>query len=126
MKSRFAIILISALLAVSTFVGLPQFFAQNGRAMDNRISNKLSFEEIREKVTNALPHGTPLAQILTYFKNSNVEHSYYKPDNEVYAAIRNIRGGFLFFVSVDGLIRIRLDESGRLESLDFREVNVGP
>ena len=74
MKIRFSSFRKGTLLAFLFLVGLASSLAQDTSVMDDRISNNLTFKQIREKVSNSLPPGTPLAEILEYFKNNNVEH----------------------------------------------------
>lgn len=73
MKNGFSYSRTCALFAVWFLVGLTPLLAHCSPVMDDKISNRLTFEQIREKVTLALPRGTPLAEIEQYFKRNDVE-----------------------------------------------------
>jgi hypothetical protein len=70
-----------------TACGLTLFFRAG------RLNNWLTLAQIKERVSADLPRGPPLSKIDRYFTDSEVEHSYYEPGNEVSAMIHSIWGG---------------------------------
>lgn len=98
---------------------------QDAHPIRNEIDNGMTLEQIDKAARAALPQGTTLAQIDRYLAENHVEHSLYKPTNQVFAAIRNIKGGF-FPVSKNAQIIITLDKSERLVSLEVNAVMTGP
>jgi hypothetical protein len=99
--------------------------SQSARPMDRKIDNSMTLEEIDHAARAALPQGTTLTEIDRYLTDNHVEHSFYKPTNQVFAAIRNIKGGF-FPVSKDAQVIITLDKSERLAILEVKPVMTGP
>jgi hypothetical protein len=66
-----------------------------------------------------------LPEIDQYFAQNQVEHSFYKPTNQVFAAIRDIKGGF-FPISKDAQIIITLDDAERLATIEVKPIFTGP
>ncbi len=93
--------------------------------MQKPINNNMTLQKIDTTVRAALPQGTTLADIDKYFTENHVEHSFYRPTNQVFAAVPNIKGGF-FPVSKGAQIIIMLDKSERLMSLEVNAVMTGP
>jgi hypothetical protein len=60
-----------------------------------------------------------------YFTDSEVEHSYYEPANEVSAMIHFVWGG-RFLVQKDAWIKIALDENRKLKGITVEPVFTGP
>jgi hypothetical protein len=93
--------------------------------MSRKINNSMTLEQIDHATRAALPRGAALAEIDRYFTENHVEHSFYKPTNQVFAAIRNIRGGF-FPISKDAQIIVSLDRSEKLINIEVKAVMTGP
>jgi hypothetical protein len=89
------------------------------------LNSSMTLEQIDHVVRASLPAGTTLQDIDGFFTKHRVEHSFYEPANQVFAAIRNIKGGF-FPVSKDAQIIITLDKSERLVGLEVKAVMTGP
>lgn len=93
--------------------------------MEDRLSNWLTLEQIRERVSMALPRGSPLSVIDQYFAENKIEHSYYEKTNQVFARIDNIRGGQPP-ITKGAQIIITLDKSKALDSIEVKPVFTGP
>jgi hypothetical protein len=93
--------------------------------MGTKIESSMTLEEIADAARTALPQGVSLAEINQYLTENHVEHSFYKPTNQIFAAIRDIRGGF-FPVSKDAQIIITLDNSERLATTEVKSILTGP
>ena len=91
----------------------------------DRLNNWLTLEQINERVTTDLVHGTPLAEIDQYFTSNNVEHSYVARTNEVYAMIHSIWGGGIL-TRKDAWIKIQLDQDRKLGGIKVEPVFTGP
>lgn len=113
------------LLAFLLVTGVPQSWSQDAHPMQKPINNNMTLQKIDTTVRAALPQGTTLADIDKYFTENHVEHSFYRPTNQVFAAVPNIKGGF-FPVSKGAQIIIMLDKSERLMSLEVNAVMTGP
>jgi hypothetical protein len=85
----------------------------------------MTLEQIDHVVRASLSQGTNLQDIDGFLTKNRVEHSFYAPTNQVFAAIPNIRGGS-FPVSKGAQIIITLDKSERLVSLEVKAVMTGP
>ena len=92
---------------------------------EKRLHNWLTLEQINERVSKDLAKNTPLSKIEKDFTENDIEHSYYEKMNQVFAAIRNIRGG-IFPVSKDAQIIITLDKDKNLKSIEVKPIFTGP
>jgi hypothetical protein len=98
---------------------------QNAPPVDTTVDNGMTFEQIAHAARTALPQGISLPEIDQYFAQNQVEHSFYKPTNQVFAAIRDIKGGF-FPISKDAQIIITLDDAERLATIEVKPIFTGP
>ena len=111
------------IVALATF--LPGASARNLMFVDNRLNNWLTIEQIRERVFEDLPQGTPLVEINGYFIRNNIEYSYYEKTKVVLARIDNIWGGRLL-IDKSAQIVIKINEYNRLESIEVKPIFTGP
>jgi hypothetical protein len=93
--------------------------------MGTKIESSMTLEQIADAARTALPQGMSLAEIDKYLTENHVEHGFYKSTNQIFAAIRDIRGGF-FPVSKDAQIIITLDNSERLATIEVKPILTGP
>jgi hypothetical protein len=114
-----------ALLVLLLVACSSQSWPRDARPMNKKIDNGMTLEQIDHAARAALPQGTPLAEVDRYLMDNHVEHSFHRPTNQVFAAIRNIKGGF-FPISKDVQIIITLDKAERLATLEVKAVLTGP
>ncbi len=92
---------------------------------DKRLSNSLTIEQIKDRVTQDLRPGTSLEGVERYFTENDVEHGYYKDSNSVLAMIKNIRGGQLL-IDKDAQIIVKLNDAHKVSSIEVKPVFTGP
>jgi hypothetical protein len=85
------------------------------------LSNWLTIETIQQRVTTALPVGTPLAEVESYFEKNKVEHSFYKPENRMYAMLHNIWGGG-WLTDKDAQIIIHFGADDKVDAVEVRAI----
>jgi hypothetical protein len=93
--------------------------------MDTKIESSMTLEQIARAARTALPQGVSLAEIDQYLTENHVEHSFYKSTNQIFAAVRDIKGG-IFPVSKDAQIIVTLDKSERLATIEVKPIFTGP
>jgi hypothetical protein len=73
-----AITFFTLILAIPLIIG-----CHKTTALDNKV--------IEDGVKQHLPIGTPIDKVDLYLTNHKIEHSLYKPENRIYAIVRDTR-----------------------------------
>lgn len=100
------------ILAIPLVIG-----CHKNQAVDNKA--------IEAQVKKALPIGTPREKVDSYLTNHKIEHSFYKPENRIYALVPDTRKSFFGFSGSLSVI-FSFDASDSLTNIQSQVENTGP
>lgn len=80
---------------------------------------------IEAEVRQVLPIGTPKEKVDLYLTNHKIEHSFYKPENRIYAIVRNIQTQS-FGISKSLSVIFRFDATNTLTNIESKIEYTGP
>jgi hypothetical protein len=89
------------------------------------IGPRSTFAQIELAVRHAVPLGSDASAAKAYLNQNDVEYSDVDRERQIYAIIRDIKGGS-FLVSKAASIRIRYDSLGRVTDVDVSPTFTGP
>jgi hypothetical protein len=80
---------------------------------------------IEAEVKQALPIGTPMEKVDVFLTTNKIEHSFYKPENRIYAMVRDThKYGFGMGQSLS--VIFSFDASNNLTNVQSKIENTGP
>ena len=80
---------------------------------------------IEAEVKQALPIGTPKEKVDLYLTNHKIEHSFYKPENRIYAIVRNLQKQS-FGISESLSVIFSFDATNSLTNIESKVEYTGP
>lgn len=89
------------------------------------IGPRSTFAQIELAVRHAVPMGSDVSAAKAYLDKNDVEYSDVERERQIYAIIRDIKGGS-FLVSKSASIRLRYDSQGRVTGVDIFPSFTGP
>lgn len=88
-------------------------------------NNAADSKAIEAEVRQALPIGTPKEKVDLYLTNHKIEHSFYKPENRIYAIVRNLQKQS-FSISESLSVIFSFDATNSLTNIESKVEYTGP